>query len=353
MTGQPTPSFDRTASGSAVVRCVAGPDAGWSVRLDRGSHWLGRGDVGVGVADPSVEPHHALVDVAANGSIAILQTTGRTAVRVDGSPTAGWTAVPAGSTLEVGASRFIVGTSTTVVTSPMSWIYAPHDSSATELVRFERDVGLAAGAARHHLSVRPAGDSVDLGVAEVDVAVDVRNSSGQTVAIGDLDLTAQAIVERCCRATVPLWITLTANTRIAIVAPDRAAVAEGIRRQLPAARRARVLVVEDDADALAGSCRPMIVLVRDPVVVPTWCRSLLEVGETWRGVWWDDVHDRTDRAIRLHVRGPSRSERSPSPTGRGVWSADAGRAVVAQQVSRTGAELGGSVVGVPEAARRQ
>jgi hypothetical protein len=353
---QHPPSRTGSPRDAIAVRCPAGPDAGWSTYVAPGAHWLGRAGGAIRVADPTVEPHHALVDVGPDGSVAILQTSGRTSVRVDGEPTSGWTRVRAGSTVEVGASRFVFGTSTAIAASPMVWVFAPHGATATEHSRFERDVQLAADAARYRRSRRPSTDAVELGTADVDVPIDIRDADGRTVAVGALDLAAQAIVERCSRTTLPLWASISVDARIAIVAADPEAVADGLVAQLPPDRRSRVLVLEpDDAMALAGSGSPMFVLARDRHAVPSCCRSLLEVGDTWRGMWWEDVHRRPHRMYGLHVRGPTRTPRTSRswPAPGDTTSADVDRPFVAQQVARAGAEGGGGIVGVPETTRRQ
>lgn len=340
----------RATSGAVVVRCAAGPDAGWSVMLEPGSHWLGRARGPIRVADPFVEPHHALLAVGVDGSVGILQTSGRSAVRVDGAPTTGWTGVRAGSTVEVGASRFVVGSSVTgcgAIRAATARVIAPHEASTSEHERFRRDVDLASAASRSQVATRPDRDSVDLGVAELDVPIDIRDANGRPITVGELDLAAQAIVGRSCRTTAPCWLTMAPDTTVAIVAPEPAVVADAIRVQLPPERRARIIVAEPgEAGSLAASRRPMLVLSTERAEAPPWCRSLLEVGTTWRGAWWERLHDHPERVVSLHVRGYAGSARASG-------SADAGRSVVAEEVSGARAEVGRSVVGVPESARRQ
>ena len=82
---------------------TAGPDAGRRLVLAAGRHVLGRArHCSAAVDDPAVEPHHALLDVSADGSVELVQLAGRTPVSVDGQP------VGAGriaASIEVGDSR--------------------------------------------------------------------------------------------------------------------------------------------------------------------------------------------------------------------------------------------------------
>ena len=74
--------------------------------LPAGRHVVGRSPAAaVRIDDPSVEPHHALLDVAPDGAVAVVQLTGRVPCRVDGEPIAGPAAVIDGSTIELGSSR--------------------------------------------------------------------------------------------------------------------------------------------------------------------------------------------------------------------------------------------------------
>jgi hypothetical protein len=71
------------------------------------------------------------------------------------------------------------------------------------------------------------------------------------------------------------------------------------------------------------------------------CTAMLEIGARWRGRWTPDVA-KPSEVVRLHVAGVASSI---------VFGVD--RALVAEEVTRTVAELGGDVVGVPQAARGQ
>jgi DNA segregation ATPase FtsK/SpoIIIE, S-DNA-T family len=101
-----------TAVGAGVVVtviCEAGPSAGMATFLTPGRHVVGRaGSARVVVADPSVEPHHAALDVGADGGVEVVQLAGRVPCRVDGEPASGRAEVPDGGVVVVGASRLRV-----------------------------------------------------------------------------------------------------------------------------------------------------------------------------------------------------------------------------------------------------
>ncbi len=88
---------------------VAGPAIGRPVGLGPGRHLVGRAPgAAVRLTDPHVEPHHAVLDVGANGAVTILQLAGRVPIMVGEGPVDGPTAVPHHVTVELGASRLLV-----------------------------------------------------------------------------------------------------------------------------------------------------------------------------------------------------------------------------------------------------
>jgi len=98
---------------SATWTCtwLTGLDAGASQRIGPGRHLLGRAHTAaVRCDDPSLQPHHALLDVAGDGSLTLTQLTGRAPIMLRdhhgaaGDPTTDAHAVPSGSTLEVGGT---------------------------------------------------------------------------------------------------------------------------------------------------------------------------------------------------------------------------------------------------------
>ncbi len=305
---------------STSLRIVAGPDAGWATRLDPGKHWVGRSGVAVALVDPMIEPHHALLRVDHEGRMAILQTTGRSPVLVDRSPAHRWTDLPAGSGIEIGSSRIEVGAPEPPAATGVDRVDAPLDASDHEHARFARDVGLAADTAMARALVRPAGH-VDLGVGEVELPIELRAASGEPIDPGNLDLTAQSILERASRRSVPIHAAITDDRPIAIVAADPARVVAAISAQLPERARARVIAVAAArAASFVGCGRPLLVVTDDRRRVPSWCRSVLDVGATWRATWCADVVDRPDRIVRLHARGAGPRRDQPVPAGRSSLS---------------------------------
>ncbi len=100
---------------SEGVNCTwnTGPDAGGAVELCIGRHLVGRARTAdVRCDDPTLEPHHLLLDVLDDGTVVATQLAGRLPVRVDGTPMTARTVVSAGSTVEVGSSTLRFGTST-------------------------------------------------------------------------------------------------------------------------------------------------------------------------------------------------------------------------------------------------
>jgi S-DNA-T family DNA segregation ATPase FtsK/SpoIIIE len=98
------------ATTHALVVVEAGPAAGAALTLGPGRHVLGRAaSASIPIADPLLEPHHGLLDVGPDGDVAFVQLAGRVPARIAGEPVAGPTAVPAGATVVVGATRLRVG----------------------------------------------------------------------------------------------------------------------------------------------------------------------------------------------------------------------------------------------------
>jgi S-DNA-T family DNA segregation ATPase FtsK/SpoIIIE len=101
---------DGPVDGHAVVVGEAGPAAGETIVLGPGTHGLGRAaSATIRIADPSLEPHHGLVDVDGDGTVHFVQLSGRVPARVAGEPVAGRTVIAPGDTLLVGASRVRIG----------------------------------------------------------------------------------------------------------------------------------------------------------------------------------------------------------------------------------------------------
>jgi S-DNA-T family DNA segregation ATPase FtsK/SpoIIIE len=91
-----------------VVR-EGGPDAGPATSLAPGRHVVGRAATAdVTVADGSLEPHHALLDIGADGDVEVVQLAGRVPCRVGGEPAPVRAEVRDGGVLVLGASRLRV-----------------------------------------------------------------------------------------------------------------------------------------------------------------------------------------------------------------------------------------------------
>ena len=107
---EPDPTTGAEGAGPVAAHAVvvgeAGPAAGETIVLGPGTHGLGRAaSATIRIADPSLEPHHGLVDVGPDGTVHFVQLSGWVPARVAGEPVTGWTVVAPGETLLVGASR--------------------------------------------------------------------------------------------------------------------------------------------------------------------------------------------------------------------------------------------------------
>jgi hypothetical protein len=344
-----------------TIRCVAGPDAGWVTRLRPGTHWLGRIHGDLQMLDPSVEAHHALVEMGRDGRVRLLQLAGRSPIRVDGDPAHGWVRLGHASVIEVGASRLELVDPTSLPIGSTTRVYAPLDESDGELRRFERDVVRAAEAARAHGVEHRSPGAVAVGIADMRLPIDVLDNASKPADIAALPLPAAAVLDRHGRAERPVIATIAPDRPLAIAGIHAESVARRVSVQLTPRHRARLLTVAAlEADRFRGSGRPMIVVASGVDDVPSWCVGVLDVGETWHGTWQPDVIERPEEIVRLHVAGASLRRACAIPTTlpdpvttdvRVGSGADVLGTVVAQQVSRPGAELGSDVTRVPQSAR--
>ena len=109
-----------------VVTVDAGPSSGRVVPLGAGRHVIGRSAAAaVSLADPALEPHHGLLDVASDGSVRFLQLTGRVAACIDGEPVGApvgeaGTPVGDGQLVAVGTSRLRLDSISDASTAPAS-----------------------------------------------------------------------------------------------------------------------------------------------------------------------------------------------------------------------------------------
>ncbi len=107
---------------SEGVNCTwrTGPDAGTSIELGVGRHLVGRAPAApVRCDDPTLEPHHVLLEVLDDGTVHATQLTGRVPVRCSGVPLSGRTLVPADAVLELGSSTLQLGAVATAVSPAM------------------------------------------------------------------------------------------------------------------------------------------------------------------------------------------------------------------------------------------
>lgn len=288
-----------------TLRLDAGPDAARFVTIDRRGTVLGRAPGPGRIDDPWLEPHHLVV--RQDGPVvAVTQLCGRAPVRVDGELVVGPTPVGAGAVIELGATR-------AVVTEP-----APSAGVDTETAR-----------------------AVVLGVGF--------DATSRVIGTDDPAwFVEQARLERS-RAFGDVVLDLDVVARVLVTGPS----ALGVVRSIVAQSTVRV-VVTARLDALRWPASGRQILVAHaPDPETAWPgdelpedAAVISVGATWRAV----LHHRRGadtNVVRFHAAGrPARVE-----PPRGCSRTD--RAVVAQQVARTGPEVGGDVVGVPQPARRQ
>ena len=324
-----------------TLRCTAGPDAGREHLLRTGRQWIGRGAVDIGIDDPTLEAHHAVVDVSLAASVSVLQIAGRSPLRVDGFAADGWVSARPGSIVEVGCSRLEIVEPGAVRHGAdhgaAGAIHAPLDGSDDEAHRFERDLARVAPALRRaHLDDRRAG-SVEVGVASIVLAPLVLDRSGLPVPSEAWSDRTVAAVERHARHELPLRVPLSAGHPIAVVGPHRDAIIASMVGQFGPTRSASVLVLDPaEVDAFDAVDRPIIIGCETIDDVPRRCTATLDIGSTWRGTWHPDPGE----VVRLHA------------AARRVGAEPSGP-LVAEQVARAGAEARRGVVGIPQAARGQ
>ena len=106
---------DPGPAAQVVVVIEAGPSAGGSHPLGAGTHVVGRAaSASIPIDDPLLEPHHALLHLAPDGAVHVVQLAGRVPARVAGEPIAGRTALAPDATVVLGASRLRVRTGPTL-----------------------------------------------------------------------------------------------------------------------------------------------------------------------------------------------------------------------------------------------
>ena len=107
-----SPAQEQPESSLVLVVAEAGPATGTIVTLGAGRHVVGRSpSCTVSLADPALEPHHGVFEVADAGSVRFTQLTGRVAAQVDGEPISAAVVVEDGATVGIGCSRLRIGRS--------------------------------------------------------------------------------------------------------------------------------------------------------------------------------------------------------------------------------------------------
>jgi hypothetical protein len=101
------------STASVTVVCEAGPAAGLRRTVPAGRYVVGRAtSVAVRLVDPTVEPHHAVLDVSPDGAVRLVQVAGRVPCRIDGAPLSldgAGAAVAPGAVVTIGSSRLRIG----------------------------------------------------------------------------------------------------------------------------------------------------------------------------------------------------------------------------------------------------
>jgi len=305
-----------------LIDVAVGPDGGRQLWLPPGRHLIGRAaGVSVTLDDPSVEAHHAILDIADDGGWQLTQLAGRMPIGFD----------PQAGVIEVGCSRLDRGDPSTAVDRlDGGWVQlgigldpALHDDGSLGVTSFPQMTVIA-----------------DLGHRRVEI-VGLVDATGGTQA-GGVRPAVRSIVAQLARR--PNWalIDMSGGSRASATALG-AAIGGG----------RRPLIVTDQAGLVRGADSPiqslrgadvaltMIVLAEPGAPVLEACSSVFEIGPRWRSRWFPAGDQAT--AVRMHARGVSETTARRLP--------DVDRAIVAQQITRSWTELGRNIVGIPQTAR--
>lgn len=129
---------------ATVWRCtwLTGPDAGGTHSLGVGQHLLGRAHTAdVRADDPALEAHHALLEVAPDGTLTLTQLTGQASIVVDGVPVAlGTNGADAGQVRLRDGARVELAGSTLRFRQGGAVAAAPAHVTGTALVRSPRAI---------------------------------------------------------------------------------------------------------------------------------------------------------------------------------------------------------------------
>lgn len=264
------------------------------------------------VADPAVEPHHALVSIGADGVATLTQLSSRTPLLVDAAAHRSG-GVREGCVVELGDSRIQLG-------RPRQ--RPPSMSRFAVLAGVEREC---------YLSRTASPWVVMLGRGRVRLPLSVDPAAAVT------ELAEAALWEWHDDLPVLADFARDVVYMIGVRGAHADAVIAALVRQLPAGTgRGWCVTSADRPLAEQDPGMPVTVLVRvaDGAPIPHECDALLDVGPRWRASWCADLRAGALDVVRFHAAGGG------SPSG----------ALVGEQVAGAGTEIGSRVVGVPNPA---
>lgn len=292
------------------ISVTAGPDAGHAVAAGPGRYVIGRArGCDVVVADPQIEPHHALVTVLVDGTLELAQLAGRAPILVAGCAHPGGRVTP-GAPVEVGDSRIEIGSRPQHADPGDRWAVLAGVEYATYLARADSPWVVELGRGTVHLGL-PRGEHWSI----ADEAAASRHELHRDVPVlADLALRRRYVVV----------VRGPAAERVVAALADRVAGARG----------RGWYVGTPPADAVA----PWTALIAVPegAEVPPGCDALLDIGARWRATWVADLRAESVGPVRVHLAGRARQI---GPT--------------LEQVARAGAGLAGRVAGVPDPAHAE
>ena len=285
-----TPS---TGLQSGSVRIDAGPDSARVVDLPAGRYLVGRAaSCDLTIADPEIEAHHLLVELAPGGLIRVVQLAGRSTITIDGLPHRG-ESVRTGGVIQVGATRLTVRGCGRNVARLDSTPLRPDTPWAT-LAAVERSTYLARAASAH---------VVDLGVGTVRLPLGID--------MGSLPLEQQPSADAAeLHENLPVLANV-GRGQVFVLAlrgqPEQVgSFMRAIVEQLPATS-GRELIVTDDADVAVAQCgrsapTTVLLMLCADAAVPDGCDALVEFGSRWRAVYTADLGG-VEPPIRFHAAG--------------------------------------------------
>ncbi len=371
-----------------VLDIVAGPDAGRAVALEPGRHLVGRASsCRIAIDDPSVESHHAVVDVPVAGPPQLVaQLAGRQPIRVDGHPACRAIPIPIPIPMPIGVA-IEVGDSLVMVRDRHGepWPMTPVDSARPAAASgLTAELAAAAESLRRADLARVGAGRVVLGPGTVRLALEppvFEGCAGPAVRGPAHDV--EAMLERFeMHQRHPVLadlgrserevIGLVASAADATAGAAREGVVASILAQLAvdpltthwpvvrlvggsrsdshpaieASSSERVVIVADRAAVLAEGAvverlaargvAVTVLLIAEPTSAAVRrCTAALHLGTRWRGRWIADTADALT-VVRLHVRGLRHARPAPrgdAPTGMCLDAERIGRSPLALSVA--------------------